>query len=250
MKKEFVRTENALRLEAAVHTRERRGATESGMVIVHGRAGEGKTKTLLHWAAARQAVMMTAYPGWTPRRAMVDLAFGVGVPTKGDWEGAVAKAIAAAETPIVVDEAGFALVDNAATIERLRTITDKAGTLLLLVVMERDMARLRQFDQITSRAVLCPFQANTAADVALACAQLGEVEIAEDLVQRIARESGTRMRLVLDAIALVENWARSQDKRRVSAADVAEAPLCQDFNSTASARPRASVVKLPKATRS
>lgn len=250
MKMEFVRTENARRFATAIELRERRGASESGMVVVHGRAGEGKTRTLLNWAASRQALMLTAYPGLTPRRAMDRLAGELRIAVRGDWEGAVAAAIAAAETPIVLDEAGFALEHNAACIERLRHITDKAGTLLVMVFMERDMVRLRQFDQITSRATLCAFHPNSEADVAQACAQLCEVQIEPELAARIWRESAGRMRLVLDAVSLVEHWARGAGKTRVSATDVAQLALCQDFHAAASAaaaRARGAAMKLVKA---
>lgn len=235
MKKEFVKTENDKRFRTAVEHKAQRAAAESDLLVVHGRAGDGKTRTLHNWASACNAVMLTGNPAWTVRRMMVELAGKLSIVTKGDWELSVGEQIAADETPVVVDEAGFALRDNAACLERLRSITDKSGTLLVLVVMERDMARLRQFDQITSRATLCPFHASTLADVKAACAQLTDVAIAPDLADRIWRDSAARMRLIVEAIKIAERVAMATDKTSVTAEDLAGFALCEDFNRTKTA---------------
>ena len=130
MKREFVKTDNARRFATAIQLREARGAAESGLVVVHGRAGEGKTRTLHNWASTRDAVMLTAYPGWTPHRMMCELDERMSVVTRGNWQATIAEQIAEGEKPLVVDEAGFALADGAACLERLRTITDKSGRTL------------------------------------------------------------------------------------------------------------------------
>ena len=230
MKREFVKTENARRFRAAMAAKQDRGALESSLIEVHGRAGEGKTSTLYNWAASTNAVMLTAQVGWTPRRMMTELAEHLHISTKGNFEGVVAAQIAAEDIPIVVDEAGFALAENAACLERLRGITDKAGTLLVLAFMARDMGRLKQHDQITSRATSCPFYPSTQADVAAACAQLAEVTIEPDLVARIYKDTDARMRLVLEAIHLVEAVAKRAGKSRIGAAELRGIELCHDFN--------------------
>jgi hypothetical protein len=232
MKKEFVKTENDKRFRTALAQKQLRAAAESDLVVVHGRAGDGKTRTLHNWASSQGAAMITGNPAWTPRRMMLELAEQLSIPPRGDWEAAVAAQIASDEITVVLDEAGFGLKDNAACLERMRSITDKSGTLLVMVVMERDMARLRQFDQITSRATLCPFHASTLADVRTACNQLAEVQIADDLVDRIFKDSGARMRLVIEAINISERVAMANGSRVATAADLAEFSLCEDFNST------------------
>ena len=243
MRKIYVKTENDRRFHAAPASKATRGAAESALLVVHGRAGDGKTRTLYHWASATNAVMLTAHPGWTVRRMMVELADDLGVVTKGAWETALEARIAAEEIALVIDEAGFALADNAACLERLRAITDKSGTPLVLVVMERDMARLRQHDQITSRATLCQFAPASRADVRAACTQLAEIEIADDLVERIHRDSGARMRLVVEGINIAERVGVGAGKRRVSAADLAEYALCEDFDSSLRAIGRRAAAK-------
>lgn len=240
MKREFVKTANHLRFETAIKLREQRGAAESGLVVVHGRAGEGKTRTLHNWASARRGVMITAYPGITPNQALRAIAEVLKISTKGNWQSVMEERIAAEELPLVVDEAGFALSDGAACLERLRTITDKSGTLLVMAVMQSHMGRLRQHDQITSRATLCEFLPSTPDDVGAACAQLAEVQMAPDLVQRIHAESEGRMRLVLDAITLVEFQARAHGATTMALADMKGMRLCQDFDAALAAGMRGS----------
>jgi DNA transposition AAA+ family ATPase len=230
MRKEFVQTANAARFRAALESKAQRGAAESSHLVVHGRAAEGKTRTLHHWASDCGAVMVTGYPCWTPRRMLAEMAAKLSLPTRGAWEEALEERIGEEEIPIVVDEAGFALADNAACLERLRRITDKSGTVLVYVVMERDMARLRQFEQLTSRAAMCRFAPSTLEDVQAACQQLAEVEIEPDLAARIHRESGARMRLVIDAIDVAERVALAAGKQRVGAADLKGYVLCEDLN--------------------
>ena len=234
MRKEFVKTENHKRFMTALELKAGHAAAESNLVVVRGRAGDGKTCTMHNFAASNRAVMLTANPSWTVRRMMVELASALSIPTQGAWEKAVETAIAEDEIPMIVDEAGFALASNAACVERLRSITDKSGTLLVLVVMERDMARLQQHDQITSRATLCAFGASTVADVKAACSQLAEVEIDDDLVERIHRDTTGRMRLVIEAINLVEAMTQAKGKQRATLADLKGLALCDDFNASVS----------------
>lgn len=236
MKKEFVKTENDRAFRAALAQKEQRAARESGLIVVHGRAGDGKTRTLHNWASHERAAMLTGRPSWTVRRMLADLAQQLSIPPKGDWEAAVAEKIAAEQIPVVLDEAGFGLRDNAACLEEMRSIADKAGTLLIAVVMERDMDRLRGFEQLTSRATLCTFKPASRADVTAACAQLCGVEVAPDLVERIWRDSGQRMRLIVEAIQMVEAVALSVGKPLATVADLAGYVLCESFQDQRSAR--------------
>lgn len=231
MKREFVRTENAKRFRAGIAMLEARGALEAGWMLVIGRPGEGKTTTLHNWAAEVGAVMMTAQEGWTPNRMLTELAEKLGIEPVRGFERKIEETIAGEEIPVVLDEAAFALHNSAACLERLRGITDKSCTLLVMAAMEQDRPKFSRRQQIASRiSYTCDFHKSTLDDVAAACRQLGEVEIADDLVERIHRETDARMRLVMTAINRVEAVARRNGKARVEAADVNGLALCEDFN--------------------
>lgn len=231
MKQEFVRTENAKRFRAEVSMLEKRGALEAGWLLVTGRPGEGKTKTLHNWAAEAGAVMLTAQANWTVTRMMEELAAKLGIEPVRGYQAKVAETIGAEDMPIVLDEAQFALHDAAACLEVLRGITDKSGTILIAVTMDHEVPRFNRREQIGSRFFRrCQFHESTLGDVTAACAQLAEgVAIADDLAARIHDETGGRMRLVLNAISRVEQVAHHMKVPTINAAAVSAIALCEDF---------------------
>lgn len=218
MKREFVKTSNAKLFRRHILAAEQRGSRESGLVSLIGRPGEGKTRTLQNWSAEVGAAMLTAQVDWTPRRMLLELAEKLLVEPVRGFESRMAAMIAEKAISIVVDEAGFALDNGAACLEKLRGITDKSGTLLVLVFMPRDITRLEhpRVAQLESRiCTRCEFQKSTLEDVALACSQLAEVPVAPDLVAHIFERTDASMRLVLNAIARIEGAAhmRAEDQR-------------------------------------
>lgn len=229
MKRHFVKTENLARLEAGIAGLEVRGAREASWLLVTGRPGEGKTTTLYHWGSRESAVYMTATQGMTPGRLVASLAERMGIQQGRSVESAIGARLAASQTAVILDEAGFALADRAACLERLRGITDKSATPVVLIAMEQDVWRFGTHSQISSRIFsLIEFAPASVADVAAVCRQLAEVEIGDDLIQRIHAETEGRMRLILNAIARVEGVARGAAKARMSAADM-RGPLCEDY---------------------
>lgn len=228
MKRHFVRTENLARLEAGIASLAVRGAREASWLLVTGRPGEGKTTTLYHWGAAEAAVYLTAVQGMTPGRLIAALAERMGI-AQGRMEAAIGARLAASQSAIILDEAGFALDDRAACLERLRGITDKSGTPVILIAMPQDVWRFGQHQQISSRIFnWVEFAPASAADVAAVCQQLADVQIEPDLVQRIHAETEGRMRSVLNAIARIEGVARAASKTRMASADMRGA-LCEDY---------------------
>lgn len=221
MKRHFVKTSNFGLLQQGLHMLEERGARESGGMVITGSPAVGKTTCLFNWAASSGAAFVTMEKGWTHNRLIIALAERLGVPATGNVASALGRRLVEGQIPVIVDEAGHGLAENAACLERLRGITDKTGTPFILVFMEHDLWRLRQHLQLTSRIFhAIDMKPATLEDVALACAQLAEVEISPDLVRRIFVESGGLMRKVLNAIAKVEIAAKGLQKTSVTAADM------------------------------
>lgn len=195
-----------------------------------GRPGEGKTTTIHNWASEVGAVMLTAQADWTVTRMREELAAKLGIEVSRGYQAKIGEAIALDEVPIIVDEAQFALHDGASCLEVLRGITDKSKTPLVTITMESEVPKFNRRTQIGSRFFhQCDFRASSEADVIAACAQLAEVEIADDLALRIHADTSARMRLVMNAIARVEQVARRLDKAHINADDVKTLPLVEEF---------------------
>lgn len=226
MKREFVKTSNARLFRSAVASALARGSLESSMIKVTGRAGDGKTHTLQNWAAEAGAVMLTGQVDWTPRRLLLDLAEKLGLDATAGFERRITPFVALKRISIIVDEAGFALQNNAACLEKLRGITDASSTLLILVFMPHDVTRLEgnpRFKQLNDRMPhQCDFRKSTLDDVAMAVAQLCEYPIAPCLVQHLHEVSDGCMRIVMNGIARLEGEARV---REAASATAAPAPM-------------------------
>lgn len=239
MKAHYVRTENMDLLEAGLAMLDLRGSREASWMLVTGRPGEGKTTTLYNWGARQGAVFVTMRPGMTPTRLINEVATKLGIRQGGDvdLDTAVQRLVTEKETAIVLDEAGHALADREACLERLRWITDKSLTPLVLVAMAQDIARFDRRQQISSRIYNhVEFKPTTLDDLVAVVLSLAEVEIDADLIARIHRETAGRMRLVLNAISRIEAVGKSLGKDRVTAADMARTRLCEDYRRTVAPR--------------
>jgi hypothetical protein len=238
MKKRFVKTANYERFQAAVLAVEGRGAPEAGWLLVYGDPARGKSTIVDRWAVEKGAVYLRGKEQWTPSFFMAELAEKLhaddGGRAKDRFQRVVAK-IGAEQIAIVIDEVQHALRDNAAVLEVLRDITDLTeSTAILVAGVENVQKRLErpQFKQIASRIFdRVEFDANTAEDTVLACRELADVEIADDLVKEAHRQSGGLMRGIVNAISKIEQHAGRNKLQRVTLADMAGKELVSDWTS-------------------
>jgi hypothetical protein len=175
---------------------------------------------------------------WTPARFLQELAEELRVDTTGRRKevfGRVVAAIGRSQVPLVVDEVQHCLANGARTLEAVRDISDLTETIVVLVAGEdRVLARIARYPQIARRIYRAvEFTGASVADVSRSCRELVEVEIAQDLVEEIHRQSNGIMGHVINAIALVEQDAKRNGKRKVSAADYAGKALVIDWQAQA-----------------
>jgi DNA transposition AAA+ family ATPase len=233
VKKGFVITENFRRLADAQAQVAKRGAREAGLVIIQGPFGVGKSDIVERWAADNNAHFMRCMETWT-KRALIDaMADRMGLDTRGrnsEVQARIIGKLAVTMVPMVFDEADFLIRSTASLLEIIRDITDMTGTACFLVGMERFGDTLARYGHIASRVnrvvELLPLNPD---DVKAACEKLSEVPIDADLVQRITDESQGRMRLVLNAIATIEQLASANSWKRVGAAQVAGKAIVVEF---------------------
>lgn len=213
MKRGFVKTENYNRFRAAVLATEQRGAAEAGMMLAHGQPGYGKSTIVYNWAIESGAIFLRANQGWTPNQFLRELAKSVRVdPTGrvGRLFERLLEHIVERQTPIVIDEAEFALAQSAAVLEKVRDLSDRAEVTVVLIGMETIQSSISKHKQISSRiAQVVEFLPATEADVLYACNQLCDYDITAGMAQEIHRLSQGRMREVVNIIAEMERLAKT-----------------------------------------
>lgn len=233
MKKGFVITENFRRLAEAQAAVEKRGAREAGIVIVKGPFGVGKSELMERWAVDNKAIFVRCKETWTKRALLDELADCMGLDKRGrntEVQARIIGRLAVNMATMVFDEADFLIRSTPALLEIIRDITDVTGVVCYLVGMERFGDTLSRYGHIASRVNrVVELQRLTPADVQAACERLSDVVIEPSLVKQIHSDSDGRMRLVLNAIANVEQLAAANGWKRVSAEHVKGRALCVEF---------------------
>lgn len=233
MKKGFVPTANFRLMAEAQRQVERRGAAEAGIVIIRGAYGVGKSQIVERWAVDNRAIFVRCKEVWTKRALLDELAERMGLDTRGrnsEVQARIIGRLAVDMLPMVFDEADHLIRSNAALLETIRDITDTCGVPCFLVGMERFGDKLGRYGHIASRvARIVDFQPLPLEDVAAACAKLCEVTLAPEVVAAMHQQSHGRMRLVLNAIANLEQWAAANGWKDVRAEHIKGKALCVEF---------------------
>ena len=234
MKKDLVKTSNYERFRTGITAVENRGAPETGMLLVIGLPGVSKSIIVNRWAVEVKAVYLCAAPLWTPTRFIDALAERLKVDASGRRQevyGRIVGAIARARTPIVIDEVQRTLVNGALTLDAIRALSDLTETVVVLVAGDDGvLARIKRYPPIARRINrVVEFEEASLDDVALTCREKAEVEIADDLVAEIHRQSRGIMGHVINAIATVEYQCKRNGKRKATLADYHGKALVVDW---------------------
>lgn len=233
MRKAVAHTANVKAFIGAVNRAGSRGAPEAGITLVTGEAGFGKTRTVIWWGSEKAALYVCAKAAWTPHWFLAELCAQLGIPARGTTEQLYAHAVGTLmkrpDTPLIVDEIEHCLRDTK-VIETIRDVTDMVQCPAVFVGMEAVPFKLNRLPQIASRiAAAVSFGPATEACVRTTCDAICEIKVADDLVAEIHRQSGGRMREVLNAIATVERAGKRGGGGKVALADVAGIALTNEL---------------------
>jgi len=234
VKKELVKTGNYERFRTAITAVENRGAPETGMLLVTGQPGVSKSVIVNRWAVEVKAIYLCAEVQWTPSRFLDALAEKLKVDSTGrrrEVYGRVVGAIARSRAPLVIDEVQRTLINNAITLDAIRQLSDLTETVVVLVAGEdKVLVRVKRYPAIARRIYrLVEFQEASVEDVAQTCREKSEVEIADDLVAEVGRQSGGNMGHVINAIAAIELNCKRNGKRKATLADFQGKALVVDW---------------------
>jgi DNA transposition AAA+ family ATPase len=240
MKKGFVITENFRRLADAEKQVAKRGAREAGLVIIQGPFGVGKSDIVERWAADNNAHFLRCMETWTKRALLDALAERMGLDNRGrnsEVQARIIGRLAVDMSTLIFDEADFLIRSTPALLEVVRDITDTTGVVCMLVGMQKLGDKIARFGHIASRvARVVNFERLPLADVAAACSKLADMPLSPDVVAAVHAQSDGRMRLVLNAIANIEEWAKANGWKDVRAEHVKGRPLCVEFKGKTTGR--------------
>lgn len=192
---------------------EERGAREAGWHLVKGEPGYGKTKTLFWWGVKKTPVIVRCKADYTPAWMLKDICAALGLQQSSRvnlmFDTIVSELMTKGCPALVIDEIDHA-ARNVRVLETLRDISDASECSVVAGGMKDAEALMKRFPQIYSRvAKVTTFGPATAADVATICDSLSDAKLSPDLVEEIRRITQGRLRLVMNAIARVESYART-----------------------------------------
>lgn len=251
MRKVFVKVSNYTRFLGGISRVEARGSPEAAILVVTGDAGGGKTASLEHWSVEVGAVHLRAKADWTLAYFKRELCAAMRIDPHGHADvvlNRVMNRLGTDRTPVVIDEAKYCLKDRAIVLQKAREVCDLAEVPLVVGAVPGFENHISIHEEISSRvASWVEFGPSTLADVRLLADELCEVEIADDLVEDIHRAADGRIRLIRNALALVEKEGKRLRGKKVASADMAGRELVYDWQARRKSRAQAQVARFTPA---
>ncbi|MDV7341006.1 ATP-binding protein [Terasakiella sp. A23] len=224
MRAQFVQTKNVMKFLAGLSKLQERGAEEACLMVVKGEPGLGKTEILEWWTTQNNAVYLRAKREWTPGWMLRELLTAMGVKDYGRFfEPNFRSALTHLQTMdmdaqnrgqtfgVVVDEADHVASDSD-LLETLRDFSDITEIPFILVGMDRIKDKLQKFPQVASRvAQYVEFQKADVDDVKNLAKGLVEVEIAEDLLEFVQKQTQGYTREIMEAFMSIERFGKKNE---------------------------------------
>lgn len=222
MHKKFVKTQNVKNFITLANDLQNRAEGLSGLALVYGEPGLGKSKTALWWVMNNNAILISAKKSMTTRWLLEELVSELGdVPSYKTSElyNQAIKRILATQSVIIVDEIDY-LVSNKMAIEMLRDISDRTDCPIIMIGMHYADKKLSRFRHLYDRfCEILKFETFTYLDVYEIISQLSEVKISDDAVQFIFQNIN-RLRQIVKLINKAETIAKANDLTEISLQDL------------------------------
>lgn len=207
-----------------------------GIGLVFGSTGYGKTTAAAWFANEVNAVHVRAFATWTPSSMLSAIMRELSGDPMGKSCAAmvefIIKELTDRERPLFVDEADY-LVGSKRLVETLRDLHDMSSSPLLLIGMADFRRKIMHREQLAGRiAEWVEFRPADLEDATTLASTVCEVEIAEDLLDRLRVSARGSMRGLIIGLDRIERWAKRQGKSKVTAKDWGDQPFT--FASSAS----------------
>ncbi|MBX9944935.1 MAG: AAA family ATPase [Reyranella sp.] len=205
-----------------------RSVNTPGIGVAFGRAGDGKSRTVSWWATRTEASYVRAMAAWrTPGPMLQAICLELGIAPRArhaETHKMIAEMLARGERPkpLVFDEADY-LVKHPELLDTLRDIHDLSGAPLVLIGMQHFVSKLlslRDQEQFVSRiSQVVEFKPLDREDAGTLLKYIADVEVADDLIDRLHGEANGSARLLVVALEQIESLAKRKGLKRVAHAD-------------------------------
>lgn len=212
----------------------------SNIGVMYGRSGEGKTEASIYASNKTRAVRVEVGDSWGKKRLVTSILHECGATAaRGTVDALIDQAVAylgdQPSRPLIIDEADK-LVDRK-LIETLRDLADKSQVPVLLVGEEALPVKLATVERVGNRvldwygAVPCDLPDCRL----LARMALGDVAIADDLLETVRLRGDGRARRIVTTLYGMAEWARNAGVRSLDSANytggvfTGEAPKPRNF---------------------
>lgn len=173
--------------------------THERLIVLHGHAGYGKTTAAGYAANKMRGYRVECCSHWSRKSLLAAILHEMGIPAQhsiNDMFNQAVEQLAKSGRPLIIDEADH-LVRNS-TIELVRDIHDKSGSVVLLCGEEGLPKKLERWARVHSR--ILEFVAAQPADLAdvehLARLYCSGVDISEGWLKELHKQTGGNTRRV------------------------------------------------------
>ena len=126
----------------------------------------------------------------------------------------IVERLATTQRPLIVDEADY-LLRSGRLLDTLRDLHDVSSAPVIVIGMADFRRRVASKEQFAGRiAQTVEFRPADLADVRTTAEACCEVELDDDLLERITRETQGSMRRVKVALSVIERWADRRGSKR------------------------------------
>lgn len=233
MKRHYVETSNHRAFMAGVRAVENRGSPEACILLLTGEPGTGKTAAVARFGSDRLAVRLEGVPGMTLGYLRDYIADQTGVHGKSRYhqEAGFLDYLRDTGAPIILDEAQHGLPNKGEVVEYLRRLSEKAGSLLVLVCHTSERHRFAE-DRLAHIATrisdVTALKPATVADCNDYLSALCETPVEDGVAALVHDQSRGRYRLMANAVMSLEAVARSKKLAVVTADAIRGVRLCED----------------------
>ena len=222
MKSQLAVVKNVERLQDAFGSLESRHLELPGMALIYGYTGAGKTFAVTHMMTRFRGVFIRAWSTWTANNMLGAITRELGgsaIRWNQPMVDFIVQELVRNERPLFVDEVNH--IDNSGQMMHLlRDIHDTTGVPVVMISEETTPRKIARFPQIAGRIYeSVEFKPLDLEDMHTLAEAVCEVEVADDLLKKLHRDTDGNMRMATDGLAKIERMARTNGIAKVTVQD-------------------------------